>query len=924
MIASARLPVGVVVGVLGVLAVGALPACSRANPLYHPGDGAGGTGTADATGTAGGPGAAGSQDASGDEGTAGTGAAGEIADGAAESIFPIDGGNPDATLGACKQPADCVAANGLPPCGAWECQAGQCAVICPQCTDADKDGFGVGPGCAGPDCDDNDPTITSSASRACYEGKAGTLGVGECHAGMQICAAGIWSSCAGQVLPSGEACNGLDDDCNGKVDDGLGTITCGLGTCTQTVAACTGGVLGVCKVGTPAVEVCGDGKDNDCDGLVDDGCAGFCVYVAPTGNDQGTGTALRPFRTIQAAIDYAAGAAGRPKNVCVAGGFTCLDTNVYQSANNATIAMANGVSVLGNYEATTWTRCPFGAQGLPIVTVTIASHAATGVTFGATVTSPTTLDGVRVARYGGGGQNATVAGITISGGQQVQISNVVIDDAVNAMTSYGVNLVSGGAALITHSAIFGGSGSAASSAVHSVGSTPTIRENCATVDPTTGHCTSSCAQTTLGLHGRSPPPGNGGGPADQGAIDAVAIDLTDSPGAIVERNEICGTFGQTGVGVRLGGAAAGTIVRGNSITADAATATGIGISLLACNDAAPWIVDNESITGDPVGAATRSAGVNVAGACHPVIDTNTKISTGVDGTPQAAFGVFCGADAMVASRCFVSGNKLIQGSQTTTPAQTFAVSCDAGGCTRISGNTLLGSGGATVVGLSLQGTGALVDRNTITGGCGSMTTTALLAEDAFARLENNVLQGATCSAAATTPEADGLRVHVAASGNEMDVDSNTIDAGGTGPCQGVAAGIGLGSAAGPQTPHGIFRNNILRSGACSIGRIDFIETEAGVTPRLFENNDLDPTGPPTSLYLRPVGQAASPMTAAAVNMLLGASGNISADPLFVGTSDYHLTAGSPCINAGTPVGAPKIDFDGKARGDKPDIGAFQH
>jgi hypothetical protein len=721
------------------------------------------------------------------------------------------------------------------------------------------------------------------------------------------------------VLPSGEACNGVDDDCNGKVDDGLGVIACGLGACAALAPACVNGVPGVCKPGVPAPEVCGDAKDNDCDGLVDDGCDGFCVHVAPNGDDMGSGTAQRPFRTIQAAIDFAAGAANRPKNVCVAGGNTCLETNVYQSSDNGTITMANGVSVLGNYEATAWMRCPFGTTGLPNLTVTIAPRAATGVIFGPTVTTPTALDGVRVARFSSGGGNGTISGITVNGAKQVQISNVVIDDANNALTSYGVNLVNGAEALITRSAIFGGAGSAASIGVHAVGSKPTVRENCALIDPVTGHCAGPCGPTSLGIHGRSPAPGGPGG-GDTGAAEAVGVDLADSPGAIVERSAVCGTFGVTGAGVRIAGLASGTIVRGNSIIADNATTNGLGVSLLACMDAAPWIVDNELVAGDPVGAATRAAGINVVGACHPVIDTNTKIASGASGSPQSAFGVFCGADANGVSRCAVVGNKLVQGSPTVHPAQTFAVSCDAGGCARVSGNVLVGQGGGTVVGLSLRGSGAFVDRNVITGGCGSKSTTALLAEDAASRIENNVVHGASCGPGSATPEADGVRVHVAVGGNEVDVNSNTIDAGGAGQCQSVAAGIGLGNTAGPKTPFGIFRDNILRAGGCGLARIGFIETEAAVRPRLFENNDLDPTGAPTSLYLRP---AMSPTTIAGVNMLPGATGNISADPMFVGPADLHLAAGSPCVNAGTPVGAPKTDFDGKARDDKPDIGAFE-
>ncbi len=42
-------------------------------------------------------------------------------------------------------------------------------------------------------------------------------------------------------------------------------------------------------------------------------------------------------------------------------------------------------------------------------------------------------------------------------------------------------------------------------------------------------------------------------------------------------------------------------------------------------------------------------------------------------------------------------------------------------------------------------------------------------------------------------------------------------------------------------------------------------------------------------------------------------GNINADPLFVGTGDYRLRAGSPAVDAGTNVGAPDHDLDGYPR-----------
>lgn len=43
------------------------------------------------------------------------------------------------------------------------------------------------------------------------------------------------------------------------------------------------------------------------------------------------------------------------------------------------------------------------------------------------------------------------------------------------------------------------------------------------------------------------------------------------------------------------------------------------------------------------------------------------------------------------------------------------------------------------------------------------------------------------------------------------------------------------------------------------------------------------------------------------------TGNINDDPKFVGSGDYHLTGGSPCINTGTAAGAPLHDIDGEMR-----------
>lgn len=62
-----------------------------------------------------------------------------------------------------------------------------------------------------------------AAARSCYDGPAGTMGIGACQAGLQHCGdQGAWGACDGQRLPAtGEVCgDGADNDCNGEVDDG--------------------------------------------------------------------------------------------------------------------------------------------------------------------------------------------------------------------------------------------------------------------------------------------------------------------------------------------------------------------------------------------------------------------------------------------------------------------------------------------------------------------------------------------------------------------------------------------------------------------------------------------------------------------------------------------------------------------------------
>ena len=92
-----------------------------------------------------------------------------------------------------------------------------------------------------------------------------------CHPGNKICPAGgngTFGSCTGEVVPTVEICNGIDDDCDGKIDEGTGgadcSTNCGIG---QTV--CVNGAITCNSMPSTTDDTC-DNNDDDCDGKIDE------------------------------------------------------------------------------------------------------------------------------------------------------------------------------------------------------------------------------------------------------------------------------------------------------------------------------------------------------------------------------------------------------------------------------------------------------------------------------------------------------------------------------------------------------------------------------------------------------------------------------------------------------------------------------
>ena len=169
--------------------------------------------------------------------------------------------------------------------GARRCELGRISGCIDPVLPVAADGCTLpGDAAADEDCDgaiDEDCLCPVGQVQSCYPGSDATRGVGVCRVGTQTCETQAdgstrFSPCTGFGSPSPESCANprVDDDCDGVVDNVVGLdVPCVVmgaeGVCRSGRLTCVGAAL-VCSGPSASPEVC-NSRDDDCDGVVDDG-----------------------------------------------------------------------------------------------------------------------------------------------------------------------------------------------------------------------------------------------------------------------------------------------------------------------------------------------------------------------------------------------------------------------------------------------------------------------------------------------------------------------------------------------------------------------------------------------------------------------------------------------------------------------------
>ncbi|MDX2012841.1 MAG: choice-of-anchor Q domain-containing protein [Myxococcaceae bacterium] len=675
------------------------------------------------------------------------------------------------------------------------------------------------------------------------------------------------------------------------------------------------------------------------------------VYVCgncPNANSMNPGTQALPVDTIVRGITLAV-SANRPR-VHVATRF-----GNFSHTYTEDITMAEGKPVDGRWSVTQSSTGLTWAQTAP--RTELRNTAATGLKFPAGLTAATTLQGFAITTAGAGFSGGRVAGVTIT-----QSSPVVRDFEISApqigignpTEAIGVDVV--GAPMAVAQPTFE-SGNTAASVVNAGNGTMASVALSATL----------ARVTSTGVTWAA---GNGG---NQMNGLSVGVFLVNAPGSVIQRGTASAGAATSCVGVLSSGSASGTRIEGVTATGCPRVPNvlnpprfGVGVLFDACGPLMPGgaapIVRNVTATGGVVGGTGSSAiGGAALDGCNVRFESQgaTSSFTGASGAPsfgagpENAVGIACsfagfanrnGFDA----RCSLNGVTAV-GSNVTAATNAVGLVCDGtcsnqgltcqGSCGEVIGNTLTGGAGTQINHALVRHSSPALRQNRLGVGAGGVNcanngaVAALNLEGTGGSVVNNLIVAGNC----LTSIGVTSRLAVRQGGVPSTLfHSNTIvsTVGGSGSAPLVSIGVQLSGPAGSlaSAVGGEYRNNIIYAGnAQGAGSVAVAFREEGTTgdPSALQNNLFFTAGsnPNTTLY---VDEGSSLLTtAAAINGLMGATGNLAGNPNFqnAGNGNFAPSAGSPALGAGTTVGAPTVDLNGAPRpaptSTQPDIGCIE-